>query len=234
MMVGTVKKHFFSKYGFQLIVCLVFFCAVQPVRCEEHGHSEHSEHSEHVEEHGHSEHSEHSEHVEEHGHSEHGKHSEHVEEHGHSEHSEHSEHVEEQGHSEHGKHSEHVEEQGHSEHGEHGEHAQGHEGSMGMNAIHWILVVSLLFVAVNALVEKLVKEDEPETMRAYGTLVLLVIILFIFEQFPGIAHYHDSASMGFLKFVIKMFAGLCLTILGILGMHEHHEDDEHGHSAAQH
>jgi len=152
--------------------------------------------------------------------------------------SEHTAHGEHAVHSEHEKHgesisgSEHVAHTAHGEHSEHEEHEAN--GSVAMNIVHWCFLFFLLFVAVKSLLSKLVFKEEDETMKSYGALVFLVIFFYAYEQMPGIAHYHDSVFWGFLKFIIKMFTGVCLTVIGILGMHEHHEDDEHGHSAAHH
>jgi len=138
-------------------------------------------------------------------------------------------------HEEHEKSVAHSEDVEHAEHGEHEEHAgQEEQGSVAMNVVHWCFLFFLMFVAVRSLLSKVVFGEEDETMKSYGALVLMVILLYAYEQIPGIAHYHDSAFWGFLKFILKMFTGICLTVIGILGMHEHHEDDEHGHSAAHH
>jgi len=211
-------------YAFLLLCTAVF---LQPGRalCSEHSaHGEHAAHSEHGEKAVHSEHEKHA------AHSEHGKHAVQEEQ---SEHATHSEHGEKAVHSGDEKH-EHGEKAMHSEHEEHehGEHAA--HGSMSLNIIHWCFLFFLMFAAVKSLLSKLVFKEDDETMKSYGALVLMVIFLYAYEQIPGMAHYKDAASWGFLKFILKMFTGICLTIIGIVGMHEHHEDDEHGHSAAHH
>ncbi len=106
-----------------------------------------------------------------------------------------------------------------------------HEGSFTMNVIHWIFLMFLFFTAVNVLIEKFAHENEVEVTKNLGALVFMVIFFYTFEQMPGIAHYHDAPSLGFLKFIIKMLTGAILTIIGILCMHEHHDEDAHENGA---
>jgi len=221
-----------------VLYAFLLFCTVlllQPGRafCGEHAahgeHEEHAVHSEHSEKSIHSEHEEHDKSDVDSEHEEHDKSD--VD----SEHEEHEKSDVDSEHEEHEKSVAHSEDVEHAEHGEHEEHAgQEEQGSVAMNVVHWCFLFFLMFVAVRSLLSKVVFGEEDETMKSYGALVLMVILLYAYEQIPGIAHYHDSAFWGFLKFILKMFTGICLTVIGILGMHEHHEDDEHGHSAAHH
>ncbi len=61
----------------------------------------------------------------------------------------------------------------------------------------------------------------PEASSLDKFLVLTVVAMFIFEQFPSLAHYHEPNSLGFIKFLIKAALGVSLMTYGILGMGEH-------------
>ena len=52
-------------------------------------------------------------------------------------------------------------------------------------------------------------------------LVACVVLMFVFEQFPSLAHFHEANSVGLIKFLLKTGLGVSLMTYGILGMGEH-------------
>lgn len=90
-------------------------------------------------------------------------------------------------------HERHVNEHAHAAHEEHDEHDDDHGGH----------------------------GHHPEPSRLDKLLVALVVAMFLFEQVPSLAHFHEANSLGFVKFLLKATLGVALMTYGILGMGEH-------------
>ncbi len=60
-------------------------------------------------------------------------------------------------------------------------------------------------------------------------LTFLILICYALNYHPSMHAYHEPPAVGFLKFGIMILAGAFVTVYGILGRHEEHEEHVPSH-----
>lgn len=64
-------------------------------------------------------------------------------------------------------------------------------------------------------------------LRAY-ILTILVLIVISLNYHPEIKHFHEPPAISFIKFLFAVGSGALLTLYGVLGRHDEHEEESHG------
>ena len=94
--------------------------------------------------------------------------------------------------------------------------------------LQWIGIFMILGIA-GQFTYKWIKRvhTRKEALRAYLLTILVVLVLSL-NYHPDIKNFHESPSIGFVKFLLLLASGTLLTLYGVLGRHDEHEEDAHG------
>jgi len=94
--------------------------------------------------------------------------------------------------------------------------------------LQWIGIFMILGIA-GQFAFKWVKgvRTHRESWRAYFLALLTVLVLSL-NYHPDIKRFHEPPLIGLIKFLLFLISGVLLTLYGVLGRHDEHEEGAHG------
>ncbi len=94
--------------------------------------------------------------------------------------------------------------------------------------LQWIGIFMILGIA-GQFAFKWVKgvHGRKEILQAYFLTFLALLVLSL-NYHPDVKHFHEPPSIGLIKFLLFLISGVLLTLYGVLGRHDEHEESAHG------
>ncbi len=94
--------------------------------------------------------------------------------------------------------------------------------------LQWISILLIFGIASHYTFQWIKgKATHKDGLRAY-ILTILVLIVISLNYHPEIKHFHEPPAISFIKFLLAVGSGALLTLYGVLGRHDEHEEESHG------